>query len=44
MGVDAVDPVLQLHSGIPYGDFRLALPIPTSEVGVNANVVQNQGY
>lgn len=44
MAVEAKDPVLQLHSGIPYGDFRLALPIPSSETAVNANVEQNQGY
>ncbi|MGM0547105.1 MAG: RagB/SusD family nutrient uptake outer membrane protein [Bacteroidota bacterium] len=29
---------------IPYGDYRLALPIPEAEIRANSNVVQNQGY
>lgn len=38
------DPILQLHSGVPYGDFRFAMPIPATEVNVNANITQNSGY
>lgn len=29
---------------IPYGDTRLAYPIPLSELDVNSNIVQNPGY
>lgn len=29
---------------VPYGDSRLALPIPLSEMRANGNMVQNKGY
>ncbi|WP_224491476.1 RagB/SusD family nutrient uptake outer membrane protein [Robertkochia flava] len=29
---------------IPYGDFRLAFPVPTAELNANSNMVQNDGY
>ncbi|MGK7388700.1 MAG: RagB/SusD family nutrient uptake outer membrane protein [Candidatus Cyclobacteriaceae bacterium M2_1C_046] len=29
---------------IPYGDFRLALPIPRAELNANPNIQQNPGY
>ena len=29
---------------IPYGDFRLAYPIPFAELDANSNLVQNPGY
>lgn len=29
---------------IPYGDYRLAFPIPQAELNSNANMVQNNGY
>lgn len=29
---------------IPYGDFRLAFPIPKAEMDANSNMVQNAGY
>lgn len=43
MDIDSGD-VLQLHSGVQYGDYNFAMPIPTSEVDVNANIDQNAGY
>ena len=39
-----VDPVLQQHGGSAFGSYNFALPIPSGEVDVNANVEQNQGY
>ncbi|MGO4912655.1 RagB/SusD family nutrient uptake outer membrane protein [Leeuwenhoekiella sp. W20_SRS_FM14] len=38
------DGVLQLHGGPSYGDYNFALPIPSNEADVNANVEQNFGY
>lgn len=29
---------------IPYGDYRLAWPIPRAEIDANSNIVQNDGY
>jgi len=29
---------------IPYGDHRLAYPIPFAELDANSNIVQNSGY
>ena len=29
---------------VPYGDFRLAYPIPFSELDANSNITQNPGY
>lgn len=40
----APDPTILTHGVVPYGNFRFALPIPSDEADVNANVVQNQGY
>ena len=31
-------------SVIPYGDYRLALPIPNVEIQANSNIEQNKGY
>lgn len=44
MDITAPDPLVISHGLVPYGDFRFALPIPSSETGANANVVQNTGY
>ncbi|QED38154.1 RagB/SusD family nutrient uptake outer membrane protein [Antarcticibacterium arcticum] len=43
MDVKSVD-IIQLHNGVAYGAYNFAMPIPTSEVGVNANINQNAGY
>ena len=43
MNIQSVD-IIQLHTGITYGAYNFAMPIPTSEAGVNANVTQNTGY
>jgi hypothetical protein len=31
-------------STIPYGDYRMAWPIPTAEMNANSNMIQNDGY
>lgn len=41
--VKSVD-IIQLHTGVEYGAYNFAMPIPTAEVGVNANIDQNIGY
>lgn len=41
--VPSVD-VAQLHDGVAYGAYNFAMPIPTAEVDVNANLDQNTGY
>lgn len=33
-----------IASTIPYGDSRMAYPIPASEMNANSNMVQNDGY
>ena len=39
-------PLLQTFMGasIPFGDERLAYPIPEGEMNANSNMVQNMGY
>lgn len=44
MDIPNVDPLLVTHGLVPYGSFNFALPIPSNEADVNANVVQNDGY
>ncbi len=44
MDIPNPDPVLITHGVVPYGNFNFALPLPSDEVDVNANVVQNAGY
>jgi len=29
---------------IPYGDYRLAWPVPQAEIDANSNMMQNEGY
>lgn len=29
---------------VPYGDYRVALPIPDAEIRANSNITQNKGY
>lgn len=42
-GQDIVRPGVQ-EIEIPYGDFRLAYPIPFVELDANSNITQNPGY
>ena len=39
-----VDPLLQTHGLVPYGNFKFAFPIPIGEMNANPNMVQNKGY
>ena len=39
-----VDDQQNIMETIPYGDFRLAFPIPFSELDANSNMEQNPGY
>lgn len=39
-----VSPQQNFLATIPYGDSRLAWPIPKAEMDANSNMVQNQGY
>lgn len=38
------DPGSYRSAPVPYGNYRVALPIPDSEIRANSNVKQNQGY
>lgn len=38
------DPILITHGVVEYGSYNFAMPIPSSEVDVNANIPQNFGY
>jgi hypothetical protein len=42
--IEKVDPKQGFDSAIPYGDKRLAFPIPDDEVNANSNIIQNDGY
>ena len=44
MDVEKVSLQQNFASTIPYGDNRLAWPIPTAEMNANSNMVQNNGY
>lgn len=44
MDIPNPDPVLITHGVVAYGSYNFALPLPSDEVDVNANVVQNDGY
>ena len=45
-GSDIVKYSLQqnISATVPYGDHRLAFPIPATELNANSNMVQNDGY
>jgi hypothetical protein len=43
-GIPKVDPKQNISSPIPKGDFRLAFPIPITEMDANSNMQQNNGY
>ena len=46
MDILKTDPSRQTFTGnsVPFGDPRLALPIPEAEINANSNIVQNTGY
>ncbi|MFV8225010.1 RagB/SusD family nutrient uptake outer membrane protein [Christiangramia aquimixticola] len=44
MGIDKVDPLQNILESVPFGDYRLAYPIPLTEIDANSNVTQNPGY
>ncbi len=45
-GMDIVKYSLQqnITATIPYGDHRMAFPIPNAETNANSNIIQNTGY
>ncbi|WP_310685624.1 RagB/SusD family nutrient uptake outer membrane protein [Salegentibacter sp.] len=43
-GIEKVDPLQNILEAVPYGDYRLAYPIPLNEIDANSNVTQNPGY
>ncbi|HEX9826864.1 MAG TPA: RagB/SusD family nutrient uptake outer membrane protein [Flavobacteriaceae bacterium] len=42
--IPLVDALRQTHGGVTYGAYNYAFPIPSGEVDVNSNVVQNKDY
>lgn len=44
MDIEKVSVLQNIQETIPYGDYRLAYPIPLSEIDANSNIVQNPGY
>lgn len=44
MNIEKVSPLQNIQATIPYGDYRLAFPIPLNEIDANSNVTQNPGY
>jgi len=44
MDLEKVSAQQNFASTIPYGDSRLALAIPLSEINANSNIEQNEGY
>jgi hypothetical protein len=42
--IPLVDKFRQTHDGPKYGSYKYAFPIPTVELNVNSNMVQNEGY
>ncbi|TNE58694.1 MAG: RagB/SusD family nutrient uptake outer membrane protein [Bacteroidetes bacterium] len=43
-GIEKVDFEQNILESIPYGDPRLAFPIPQFEIEANSNMIQNTGY
>ncbi|HEY9185350.1 MAG TPA: RagB/SusD family nutrient uptake outer membrane protein, partial [Salegentibacter sp.] len=43
-GIEKVDPLQNILEAVPYGDYRLAYPIPLNEIDANSNITQNPGY
>lgn len=44
MDIEKVSPLQNIDETIPFGDYRLAYPIPLNEIDANSNVEQNRGY
>ncbi len=44
MGIYSSGTIGDNMTAVPYGDYRLAWPIPQHEMDANANMVQNKGY
>ncbi|MDT0643632.1 RagB/SusD family nutrient uptake outer membrane protein [Zunongwangia sp. F363] len=44
MDVEKLSPLQNISETIPYGDYRLAFPIPLNEIDANSNITQNPGY
>ena len=42
--IELVDAEQNITAPVPYGDFKLAFPIPQFELDANSNVVQNTGF
>ncbi|MGA8855494.1 MAG: RagB/SusD family nutrient uptake outer membrane protein [Christiangramia sp.] len=42
--IEKVSPLQNISETIPFGDYRLAYPIPLSEIDANSNMEQNPGY
>ncbi len=42
--IEKSSPQQNIAATIPYGDNRMAYPIPKSEIDANSNMVQNDGY
>lgn len=44
MDIEKVSPLQNITETVPFGDYRLAYPIPLSEIDANSNITQNPGY
>lgn len=44
MDIEKVSALQNISETIPYGDYRLAFPIPLNEIDANSNITQNPGY
>lgn len=44
MDIEKVSVLQNISETIPFGDYRLAYPIPLNEIDANSNIVQNPGY
>lgn len=42
--IPKVSGLQRFAAAIPYGDYRLAFPIPQTELNANGNMIQNPGY
>ncbi|CAM1356636.1 RagB/SusD family nutrient uptake outer membrane protein [Tenacibaculum ascidiaceicola] len=43
-GIEKISILQNIEATIPYGDHKLAMPIPIDEMDANSNMVQNTGY